>query len=173
VTPTIQWRDGGRIFWHGSSASRMLRTVAGGVPVCLTVTLFDGLVLARAPFHHSANYRSAMLYGRARAVTDIGEKAVALDRLMDRLVPGRRAEVRANTAQELKATTVVSMAIEEASAKVRTGPPKDDAEDYGSVDCWAGVLPLAQIWGEPEPDPAMRTARPVPEAIRRMVGTAL
>ena len=173
ATPTIHWRGGDRLYWHGSAASRMLRTVREAVPVCLTVALFDGLVLARSPFHHSANYRSAVVLGRAEAVEAPAAKEAALDRLMERIAPGRLAEVRGNTDQEIKATTVVSMPIEEAAAKVRTGPPIDDEEDYDAVDAWAGVLPIRQIWGAPIPDPRQPADRPVPEALSRLVGAAL
>ena len=122
VTPTAYWRLGDQVYWHGSSASRMLRTVKEEVPVCLTVTHLDGLVLARSGFHHSINYRSAMLFGRAAIVDDPAAKERALDAFVDRILPGRRPELRLPTPQELKATMVVRMTIEEASAKVRTGP---------------------------------------------------
>ncbi len=154
VTPTAYWREGEHVYWHGSSASRMLRTVKEGVPVCLTVTHLDGLVLARSGFHHSMNYRAAMLFGRAAIVDDPAAKMRALDTFVDRLYPERRAELRPPTPQEIKATTVVRMTIEEASAKVRTGPPKDDEEDYG-LPVWAGVLPVRQIVGEAIPDPRL------------------
>lgn len=180
VTPTMHWREGERLYWHGSAASRMLRAVKQAVPVCVTVTLFDGLVLARSAFNHSANYRAAMVFGRARAVEDADEKEAALDRLMDILVPGRRHELRPNSARELKATTVVAMEIETASAKISAGPPEDDAEDYETATCWAGVLPSAQVWGAPIPDPTPHPSspgtmadRPVPEVLRRMAGKAL
>lgn len=155
VTPTIQWREGETIYWHGSSASRMLRAVKNGIPVCVTVTHFDGMVMARSPFHHSANYRTAMLYGRAHPLEGRDAKEASLKVMMDGLFPGRWSEVRGNTDQELKATTVVAMEIEDAVAKIRSGPPIDDEEDYGTVDCWAGVLPRRVVWGDPEPDPKM------------------
>ncbi|MEQ8602166.1 MAG: pyridoxamine 5'-phosphate oxidase family protein [Marivibrio sp.] len=173
ATPTMHWRDGDRLYWHGSAASRMLRTVREAPPVCLTVALFDGLVLARSAFHHSANYRSAVVLGRARPVEDAAEKEAALDLLMARVAPGRLAEVRGATAQEIKATTVVSMPIEEASAKIRTGPPVDDEADYDAVDAWAGVLPIRQIWGAPIPDPRQAADRPVPDYLSRLVRAAL
>jgi hypothetical protein len=161
VTPTAYWRLDDTVWWHGSSASRMLRTVRGGVPVCLTVTHLDGFVLARSGFHHSMNYRSAMLFGRAEAVTDGREKQAALRAFIERMWPGRAATLRADDAQELKATMVLRMAIEEASAKIRTGPPKDDEPDYG-LPIWAGVIPVRQVVGEVEPDPrlAPEIARP-------------
>lgn len=152
VTPTFHWRDGDRIFWHGSSASRMLRQVKTGIPVCVTAAIFDGYVIARSAFHHSANYRSVMAFGTARAIEDTGEKEAALKRMMDNLWPGRWDTLRPITGQELKATTVVAMSIEEAAAKTRSGPPKDDEEDY-ALDIWAGVQPVYQTAGPIEDDP--------------------
>lgn len=152
VTPTLAWREGETVFWHGSSASRMLRAVRGGIPVCLTFTHFDGLVLARSAFHHSANYRVAMLFGRAAPLTDAAAKDAALAVMMEGLTPGRIARLRPNTAQELKATTVVAMDIEDAVAKIRSGPPIDDDEDIRDADCWVGVLPRREVWGTPEPE---------------------
>lgn len=153
VTPTLAWRQGETVFWHGSSASRMLRAVRDGIPVCLTFSNFDGLVLARSAFHHSANYRVAMLFGRAAPLTDAVAKDAALAEMMEGLTPGRLATLRPNTAQELKATTVVSMEIEDAVAKIRSGPPIDDEVDMREADCWAGVVPRAEVWGAPEPEP--------------------
>jgi hypothetical protein len=152
VTPTAYWRSGRQLYWHGSSASRMLRSQAGGIPVCVTVTQLDGLVLARSGFHHSLNYRSVMAFGTAHIVDDAEEKARELDRFIDRLYPGRRATLRPNEAQEMKATTLIVMEIEEAAVKTRSGGPKDDAPDY-ALDCWAGVIPIRQVIGAPEADP--------------------
>jgi nitroimidazol reductase NimA-like FMN-containing flavoprotein (pyridoxamine 5'-phosphate oxidase superfamily) len=135
VTPTAYWRLGERVYWHGSSASRMLRRQAEGVPVCFTVALMDGLVLARSAFHSSMNYRTVMALGVAE----------------ERLTPGRWAESRPVTDQELKATTVLTLKLDEVSAKVRTGPPVDDEEDYGHP-VWAGVVPLATTVGAPLDD---------------------
>lgn len=163
VTPTLVWREGDRVYWHGSSASRMIRAVKTGIPVCVTVAHFDGYVLARSPMHHSANYRSAMLFGTAAAIEGRDAKEAALKIMMEGLFPGRWNEVRGNTEQELKATTVVGMTVEDAVAKVRTGPPVDDEEDYGTVDCWAGVVPLRIVRGAPEPDPRMDPATPLPD----------
>ena len=168
VTPTMQWREGEKIYWHGSSASRMLRAVKGGIPVCVTVTHFDGMVMARSPFHHSANYRTAMLFGRAHALEDRDAKEASLKIMMDALFPGRWEELRGNTEQELKATTVVAMEIEDAVAKVRSGPPIDDEEDYATVQCWAGVLPRRAVWGTPEPDPKMDRPHPVPSYLKEI-----
>lgn len=151
VTPTIFWRQDDTLYWHGSSASRMLRMVKSGVDVCVTASRFDGWVMARSGFHHSANYRSVMAYGKARPLQTEAEKEAALKIMMDGLFPGRWEEIRPATSQELKATTVVAMDIEQASAKVRTGPPVDDAADY-ALPVWAGVLPAGQIFETPIAD---------------------
>ena len=161
VTPTGYWREGDRLYWHGSSASRMLRSQSAGLPVCLTVTHFDGLVLARSGFHHSINYRSVMAFGRASRIDDPTEKQTAVEAYVERIYPGRNAELRAVDAQELKATTVMGMTIEEASAKVRTGPPVDDEPDYG-LPVWAGVIPIRQVLGTPMPDPRLAPGTPWP-----------
>jgi uncharacterized protein len=144
VIPTGYARDGDRLLLHGSSASRMMRTLAAGEPVCVTVTLLDGLVLAKSAFHHSMNYRSVVVLGQAKPVLDEAAKWNALRAFTEHMVPGRWADVRQPNAQEMKATLVVELPIEEASAKVRTGPPKDDEEDL-ALPVWAGVVPLAQM----------------------------
>jgi len=161
VTPTGYWRHGDSLYWHGSAASRMLRSQAAGIPVCLTVTLLDGLVMARSGFHHSVNYRSVMAYGQARKIEQPDEKQAAVEAYIERLYPGRNAGLRPINRQELKATTVLGMAIEEASAKVRTGPPVDDDPDY-DLPIWAGVIPVRQIVGAAVPDRRLKngTARP-------------
>ena len=164
VTPTLVWRDGNRLFWHGSSASRMLRTVKTGIPVCITSTLFDGWVMARSGFHHSANYRSAMAFGTAHAIEDAAEKDAALKIMMEGLFPGRWDTLRPATSQELKATTVVTMEIEQASAKVRTGPPVDDDEDY-DLPIWAGVIPAKTAYDAPIDDPKLNPGIEVPEGL--------
>jgi uncharacterized protein len=160
VTPTSYWRHGDRLYWHGSSASRMLRHLKHEVPACVEVTHFDGFVLARSGFHHSINYRSVMALGKAQLVPE-AEKLGALEDFVERLFPGRWAELRPPTRQEIKATTVLRMTLEEVSAKVRTGPPKDDEEDY-ALPVWAGVLPVSMHLGAPEPDPrlVLNTGRP-------------
>ncbi len=155
VTPTLHARDGDLLYCHGSSASRTMRTLAAGAPVCLTVSLLDGLVLARSATHHSANYRSVMLFGTASPVEDPQAKLAALEAIIEHIVPGRWADVRAPSEQELKATAVLAIPIEEGSAKVRSGPPLDDEQDY-SLDAWAGVIPLASRPGAPQPDPRLR-----------------
>ncbi len=151
VTPTLQWREGDHVYWHGSAASRMLET-AEGAEVCLTVTLLDAMVLARSAFHHSVNYRSVMLLGRARKVSDPAQKEARLKALVDGLYPGRWDMLRPVTALELKATSVLTMPIDEASAKVRSGPPKDDAEDL-ALPIWAGIVPLETHALAPLSDP--------------------
>lgn len=163
VTPTIHWRDGERVYWHGSSASRMLRTVKTGVPVCLTVTLFDGFVLARSAFNHTANFRSVMVFGNAEQVEGKEEKERALHHMMEHYFPGRQETLRPNTLQEIKATTVVGMTIEDACAKVRTGPPGDDEEDIAAVGAWAGVFPMSHGFGTPLDAPNLRPGISAPD----------
>jgi uncharacterized protein len=151
VIPTNYVRAEEQIYIHGSAASRMLRTLEKGVEVCLTVTLVDGLVLARSAFHHSVNYRSVVALGRARLVTDREEKMEALRRLTNHIVPGRWEEVRGPNEQELKATSVLALRLEEVSAKVRTGGPVDDEEDY-TLPVWAGIVPVRREFGDPAAD---------------------
>ena len=162
VTPTGYWRHGDRVYWHGSSASRMLRSQTDGIPVCLTVTLLDGLVLARSGFHHSVNYRSVMAFGRAGKIEDPAEKQAAVEAYVERLYPGRNAGLRPIDRQELKATTVLGMTIEEASAKVRSGPPIDDEPDY-ALDIWAGEIPIRQVFGRVVTDPRLKPGTPLPK----------
>lgn len=166
VTPTIQWRRENRLYWHGSSASRMIRTLEVGAPACVTVSEFNGFVMARSPFHHSANYRSAMAFGTCRAIEGRDQKEETLFHMFEHLFPGRWEDVRGNTEQELKATTVIVMEIEEASAKIRTGGPVDDDEDYDAVDCWAGVLPIIRSFGSPEDDEKLRPGIDFPEYLK-------
>jgi nitroimidazol reductase NimA-like FMN-containing flavoprotein (pyridoxamine 5'-phosphate oxidase superfamily) len=154
VIPTGYARDGDTLYIHGSAASRMLRTLSSGVDVCVTVTIVDGLVLARSAFHHSMNYRSVVIFGRATLIEDREEKMAALLALSEHIVRGRWADVREPTEQEMKATTVLSLPLVEASAKIRTGPPLDDEEDY-AMDVWAGVIPLRLVAGEPIADPRL------------------
>jgi nitroimidazol reductase NimA-like FMN-containing flavoprotein (pyridoxamine 5'-phosphate oxidase superfamily) len=161
VIPTLHARRGDVVYCHGSVASRTLRALAAGAPACLTVSLIDGLVLARAAMHHSANYRSAIVIGQMRSVEDPHEKAAALEAVVEHIVPGRWGHVRHPSQNELKATAVLALAIDEASAKVRTGPPLDDEEDY-ALDAWAGVIPLPMSPGAPAPDPLLRAGIAVP-----------
>ena len=151
VTPTSYWREGDHVYWHGSSASRMLRTLEGGVEACLTICMVDGLVLARSAFHHSINYRSVMLFGPAHRVEEPAAKEKALENFVERMYPGRWQTLRPATPQEIKATTVLHMKIEEGAAKVRSGPPVDDDEDY-TWPAWAGVVPVHSVTGAAEDD---------------------
>ena len=171
VTPTAYWRRGRRLYWHGSSASRMLRAQKEGMQVCVTVSLLDGLVVARSGFHHSMNYRAVMAFGRARFVEDAAEKEAELDYFIERIYPGRVATLRPVNQQELKGTTLIAMEIEEASAKIRTGEPKDDAEDY-ALDIWAGVIPIRQVFGSIENDPKLKAGVALPEHLRRFTDGA-
>lgn len=151
VTPTAYWREGDAVYWHGSSRSRMLLALEKRPEICLAVTIVDALVVARAAFHNSINYRSVMLFGRPYRVEDPAEKLARMEAFVERLYPGRWRRLRAVTEKELKATTVLGLYLEEASAKVRSGPPVDDAEDY-ALPIWAGVVPLRQVLGEPLDD---------------------
>jgi nitroimidazol reductase NimA-like FMN-containing flavoprotein (pyridoxamine 5'-phosphate oxidase superfamily) len=151
VIPTLHARLGDLVYCHGSTASRTMKALAAGAPLCLTVSLIDGLVLARSAMHHSANYRSAVLVGRARLVEHEAEKRAALQAVIEHIVPGRWKDVRAPTENELKATSVLAIPIEEASAKIRAGGPLDDEEDY-ALPAWAGVIPLVTQALAPEPD---------------------
>lgn len=164
VIPTGYARIGDDLYIHGSSASRMLRNLAQGVDVCVTVTLVDGLVLARSAFHHSINYRSVVVLGKAVLVEDAEEKDKALEAFTEHIVPGRWPEIRWPNELELKATSVLRLPIEEASAKVRVGDPKDDEEDY-AMDVWAGVLPLSTTPGDPIADSRLKEGTPVPEHV--------
>jgi nitroimidazol reductase NimA-like FMN-containing flavoprotein (pyridoxamine 5'-phosphate oxidase superfamily) len=155
VIPTLHARNGDLVYCHGSAASRTLRALAGGAPACLTVTLIDGLVLARSAFHHSVNYRSVVLLGQARLLSEPAEKAAALEAVVEHVAPGRWPDVRWPTANELAATAVIALPIDEASAKVRSGPPLDDEDDY-ALDSWAGVIPLNLAAGSPLPDARLR-----------------
>jgi uncharacterized protein len=161
VIPTLYARVDDHVYLHGSSASRAMRTGRGGAPVCLTVTLVDGLVLARSVFHHSVNYRSVVVFGEAEQVEGPKEKERALTAFSEALTPGRWADARGPTRQELKGTMVLRVPLDEASAKVRTGPPVDDDEDY-ELDVWAGVVPLTLERGQPLADPRLRAGTPLP-----------
>lgn len=164
VIPTIHWRDGDTLYVHGSAASRMLRSLREGVDVCVTITLMDGLVLARSAFHHSMNYRSVVVFGTAREVTDEAEKIRALETLVDHVVRGRSAEIRPPNEKELRGTMVLALPLDEASAKIRTGGPVDDEEDY-ALPVWAGVLPMRLTPSAPIADDGVTA--PVPDYITR------
>jgi nitroimidazol reductase NimA-like FMN-containing flavoprotein (pyridoxamine 5'-phosphate oxidase superfamily) len=161
VLPMLHARVGDELYLHGASSSRLVGALGGGAPVCVTVTLLDGLVLARSAFHHSLNYRSAVVFGQARAVEPEEERLRALEAFVERLVPERWGDARPPNRRELKATRILAVPLHEASAKIRTGPPADDEEDY-ELPVWAGVIPLETVAGEPEPDPRMAGETPVP-----------
>jgi uncharacterized protein len=161
VIPTGYARRGDELLIHGSQASRMLRRLAQGIDVCVTVTLIDGLVLARSAFHHSMNYRSVVMLGRATAISSDEEKLAALFALSEHMIPGRWADVREPNQRELDLTTVLSLPIREASAKVRTGPPLDDEQDY-DLPIWAGVIPLELKSKSPIEDPRLQSGVIVP-----------
>jgi len=161
VIPTLYGRAEDKLYLHGSAASRLLRELETGVDACVTVTLIDGLVLARSAFHHSMNYRSVVAFGKARKIEGQTEKTEALRVISEHLIAGRWNEVREPAEQELKGTSVLEFAMEEASAKVRTGPPMDDEEDY-ALPVWAGILPLSLRAAEPIPDPRLATGAEIP-----------
>jgi uncharacterized protein len=161
VIPTLYGRDGERLYLHGSAASRMLGELAQGVPACVTVTMVDGLVLARSAFHHSMNYRSVVVFGTARKIDDEQHKRTALRVVSEHLIRGRWDDVREPNSKELKATSVLEFQIEEASAKVRQGPPLDDEEDY-RLPMWAGVLPLKLKAGTPMADSRLAPGTTLP-----------
>ena len=163
VIPTIHWRDGDTLYFHGSAASRMLRSLKNGVDACVTVTLLDGLVLARSAFHHSMNYRSVVVFGTAREVGE-DEKVRALESLVEHVVRGRSKDIRQPNQKELRQTLVLAMPIDEASAKIRTGGPVDDEEDY-AMPIWAGVLPLRMVPQEPVADTGVKAD--VPEYVKK------
>jgi len=165
VIPTLHGRCGGVVYCHGSLGSRTMKALSAGAPACLTVSLIDGLVLARSAMHHSANYRSVMLLSRARAVSEPLQKRAALEAIVEHIVPGRWREVREPTDKELAATAVVSLPIEEASAKIRRGGPVDDEPDLERA-VWAGVLPLTSTVGAPLPDSLLDPGIPLPSYLR-------
>lgn len=166
VIPTLYGRNGDKLYLHGSVASRMLRELEQGIAACVTVTLVDGLVLARSAFHHSMNYRSAVAFGTARKIADAGQKMECLRVISEHLIAGRWTGVREPSKQELNATAVLEFSIEEASAKSRMGPPVDDEDDYG-LPVWAGVIPLEMKAGPPVPDERLMEGVAVPECIGR------
>ncbi|MDP6339603.1 MAG: pyridoxamine 5'-phosphate oxidase family protein [Candidatus Marinimicrobia bacterium] len=165
VIPTIHTRQDNTLYIHGSAASRLLKSIPGENNICVTITLLDGIVLARAAFHHSLNYRSVVIFGKGDIVDDPQEKWDALKIVSDHLIPGRWEDARQPNQKELDATTVISISLEEASAKVRTGPPGDEDEDY-ALPIWAGVLPLALTKGELVPDPVLSESIDIPDYLR-------
>ena len=159
VTPTAFWREGDTVYWHGSSKSKMLLALEKAPQVCLTVTHFDGLVVARSGFHMSVNYRSAMLFGQPYKVTEPEEKLAKMEKFVERVYPGHWKNLRPVNKQELKAMSVFGLHIDEAVAKVRTGGPIDEPEDY-DLPIWAGVVPVRQVLGEPEDDGRVAAGAP-------------
>ena len=165
VIPTLQARVDDRVYVHGSAASRTLRALSGGIPACLTVTLLDGIVLARSVFEHSMNYRSVVVLGAAVPVEEPEEKLVALEAFTEKLLPGRWGEAREPTRKELEATSVLRMPLDEASAKIREGGPDDGDTPDAELDVWAGYLPLVVAALEPVPDASLRPGIPVPPGL--------
>ncbi len=169
VLPMAFVRVGESLYLHGSTRARMLEQICNGSPVCVTVTLVDGLVLARSAFHHSMNYRCATILGQGRAVEDRERSTVIFEALTEKLSPGRWPSVRKPNEQEWKATRVVEIPIAEASAKIRTGPPLDDAEDM-NLDVWAGTVPIERVYGEVEADPQLDSTVALPDHVKRLKG---
>jgi nitroimidazol reductase NimA-like FMN-containing flavoprotein (pyridoxamine 5'-phosphate oxidase superfamily) len=167
--PMLYARVGDVIYIHGSTRSRMIRTLAAGAPACVTVTVVHGLVLARSAFEHSANYGSAVAFGTFAVVEAAEERMRALEAFTEKLIPGRWDEVRQPSAKELKATDILAMEIDEASAKVRMGPPDDDDSPDALIDTWAGVLPIVTSYGAPEPSPGLRPGIELSESARRLL----
>jgi nitroimidazol reductase NimA-like FMN-containing flavoprotein (pyridoxamine 5'-phosphate oxidase superfamily) len=167
--PTFFARVDDKIYIHGSAASRTLRALAAGTPSCVTVTVLDGLVLARSVFEHSANYESVMAFGTFAAVDDEEERLAALEAFTENLLPGRWGEVRAPTRHELKGTSILAMPISEAAAKVRSGPPDDDHTVDAAIETWAGVIPFVTSFGAPVPSPGLRPDMPLSESVRRLL----
>ena len=168
VIPTAYGREEDTLYVHGSAASRMQRDLAQGIAVCVTVTILDGLVLARSGFHSSMNYRSVVVFGRAEPISDDEEKAHALAVISEQILRGRWAEIREPNSQELKGTSVLRIPIDEASAKIRIGPPKDDEEDY-ALPVWAGVVPITQQHESPVRDPRLAPDIPIPDYVVKLV----
>ena len=166
--PFLQARIDDAVYIHGSSTSRAIRILSSGTPTCVTATSLDGLVLARSAFEHSANYRSAVLFGSFAPVTKHDERVVALAAFTNKLLPGRWTEVRGPSPSELKATVILSLVISEASVKMRSGPPSDDESPDASLDVWAGVLPIVTTYGRPIRSPHLRSDIPTAPSINRL-----
>jgi uncharacterized protein len=167
--PMLYARVGDRVYVHGSTASRTMRALGAGAATCLSVTLVHGLVLARSAFEHSANYESVVLFGRLEDVPDPHDRLTAYEAFTEKLLPGRWDEVRQPSRKELKATTILALPIDEASAKVRTGPPDDDDTEDAELDTWAGVVPIVTGFGEPEPSPGLRPGIAISESVRQLL----
>jgi len=169
AVPSLHARIGDLVYVHGSAAGRALRSLQAGAPASLTVTVLDGLVLARSVFEHSVNYRRVIILGTPHAIDDPDRKLAALQAFTEKLLPGRWAEARQPTRQELAATAILALPITEASAKIRSGPPGDGASPDGALPIWAGVLPLTTGWGAPIPDPALHPGVPLPASVQRLL----
>lgn len=167
--PMLYARVHDRLYVHGSTASRTMRALGAGAQACLTVTIVHGLVLARSAFEHSANYESVVLFGRLEDVPDPDDRLAAYEAFTEKLLPGRWDEVRQPSPKELKATTILALPIDEASAKVRTGPPDDDETEDALLDTWAGVVPIVKSFGEPEPSPGLRPGIAISDSVRRLL----
>ena len=167
--PMLYAQLGDRIYIHGSTASRAIRALAGGAAACVTVTIVHGLVLARSAFEHSANYEAVMAFGTFEPVDDEAERVAAFEAFTEKLLPGRWAEVRGPSAQELKATRILAMVIDEASAKVRSGPPDDDESPDAELATWAGVVPIVSSFGTPVPSPGLRANIPLSPSVRDLL----
>jgi nitroimidazol reductase NimA-like FMN-containing flavoprotein (pyridoxamine 5'-phosphate oxidase superfamily) len=167
--PLLQARVGNRLLVHGSRASRTMRLLAGGAQACVTVTSVQGLVLARSAFEHSANYESVVAFGRFEEIEDEAERLTALEAFTEKILPGRWAELRPPTAQELKATTILALPLGEASAKVGSGGPDDDDTEDAALDVWAGQIPFVVAYGEPVPSPGLRPGIPLPPSVRTLL----
>jgi uncharacterized protein len=170
--PMLAARVGDDVCVHGSKASRALRVLAAGVPACLTATHLRGLVLARSAYEHSANYESAMILGRFRPIEDEADRVAALEAFTEKLVPGRWSEVRPPKASELRATAILALPIEEASVKLRSGPPDDDESADAALETWAGVLPVVSTFGTPVPSPGLRVGVPLASSVVRVLASA-
>lgn len=170
--PTFHARVGEELLIHGSTASRMIRLLSAGAPACVTVTTLDGLVMARSVFEHGANYESVVILGRFRAITGDAEKVAALQAFTDAFLPGRWSEVRAPSRQELKATSILAMALDEASVKVKTGPPDDDDSPDAELDVWAGVIPIVTGYGTPQASPVLRPGMPLSPSVTSLINHA-
>ena len=167
--PMLYARAGDTVYIHGSTASRAVRLLAAGAPACVTVTLVHALVLARSAFEHSANYDSVMVFGTFALVADEAERLRAFEAFTEKLLPGRWDEARRPNAKELKATSILSLEIDEASAKVRSGGPDDDDSEDAELDVWAGIVPIVSSYGPPTASPGLRPGIPVPESVRRLL----
>jgi len=169
IIPTAHWREGDVLYIHGSSASRAIRALEGGAPACIEVTMTDGLVLARSGYNHSVDYRSVIIYGTARKISDKAAKLATLKAFMEKVAPGRWDELRAPNAQEMKATTVLAFDVDEVSAKIRDGGVEDEPEDMNDP-VWAGVVPVQRTFGMPEPDPQLDPGVALPDYLKDYTG---